>query len=242
MAELLRDCGNPTEVEDLSDRLAAIVVEGPLAVDIPHAILGMDGSGLGLLKFVEVDVFGQQVRLSRIGFSGEYGYIFFLEPGSATQLVDRIMATCPTARRCGTAVQQLLRLEVGAFTGESHFLRRETALEAGLHWMIDFRKEEFRGRAAVMAEKAAGLRQRLGGFTLDGRHAPAPGTPITEEAEEVGYIATAAWSPTLERVIGFSYLRHDYAWIGLRLDAGGRALRTVSTPFLTTQSTKAAVR
>lgn len=242
VAELLAALGPDDEVEDATDTLAAIAVEGPLALDIPHAIVGMDGSGLGLLKFVDVDVFGRQVLLSRIGFSGEYGYVFFLDPADAPQLVERIVEVCPAARVCGPEIQDRLRLEVRAYTPASHFLRGETALQAGLHWMIDFRKDAFQGRDAVMAEKAAGLARRLLGFTLDGSAVPAPGTPVTDGADAVGYVAAAAWSPALERTIGLVYLDEAYACVGVPLGVEGGALRTVSTPFLTTQSTRAAAR
>jgi aminomethyltransferase len=244
VAALLAGLGARGDVEDVSDTLAAIGVEGPLAKDVPQSILGMDGSGLGLLRFAEVEMFGRSALLSRIGFTGEFGYLFFVESAHKTALVDRILEVCPKAQRCGLGVQRGLRLEVRSFTRDSHFVHGETALEAGLHWMIDFRKDEFRGRGAVMAEKAAGLRHRLVGFTLDGDAGTVlrPGTNISEDSEEIGYVAAATWSPVLERIVGLAYLRGDHACVGLRLDVADGQLLTVSTPFISTESLKATAR
>lgn len=227
-------------VEDASADLAAVAVEGPKAQAVPPAVAGMDVSGLGLLRFTRCEVQGAQVLLGRVGFTGEFGYVFFVAPDVAGPLVDRIREVAPGAALCGRAVQDLLRLEVRAFHHPRHVLRDETALEAGLHWMIDFRKPDFRGREAVLREKAAGLARRLVAFAAEGDAPLDRGAPVADGDQAVGYVADSARSPALGRTIGLAYLDAAYAWVGLQLQlAGGRPLETVSAPFLLTESTLA---
>ncbi len=232
------------EIEDLTETMAVVAVEGPRALAVPLAIAGMDASGLSLLKFTRCNVQGTEVLLSRIGYSGEFGFQFFLRSDRAEQLVERILDVSPDAIRCGQKVQELLRLEARSFDLPHTTFRGETALEAGLHWMIDFRKPGFLGREAVMAEKARGLERRLVGFLLDKGVLVARGTEVLDEDVPVGYVAQCAWSPALSRTIGVAYIDTPYAWVGIELEVAeegerGRLL-TVSAPFLLTESTKLA--
>lgn len=238
---------NDVEIIDLTETLAAVAVEGPQAMRIPPAIAGIDASGLALLKFTRCDIQGNEVLISRIGYTGEFGYIFFVAPTVVGSLIDQIRAVAPEAVLCGRAVQNILRLEVRAFDPARHILNHESALEAGLHWMIDFRKPYFQGRDAVMAEKASGIERRLVAFVLeDGYDVIERGAALRDGGRKVGYVADCSHSPTLEQTIGLAYLDADYAWVGITLEIDTRAgigrARTVSAPFLITESTEVATR
>jgi aminomethyltransferase len=244
-AVLRTHAGRNVRVDDVTAELAAVAVEGPCARDIPSAIAGIDASGLPLLRFTRCRVDGGDVLVSRIGFSGEFGYLFFVHPSLAAKLVAHIRRVAPVAELCGRDVQDLHRLEVRAFHQDRDVVRGETALEAGLHWMIDFRKPEFRGSAAVHAEVARGVARRLVAFEADGRVAPGRGDPLYMTGTRAGYVANGAWSPALGRVVGLAYLDEPYAWVGLELEArtpDGRPVpvRTVSAPLLVTASTRVA--
>ena len=165
------------EIEVLTETMAVVAVEGPRALAVPLAIAGMDASGLSLLKFTRCNVQGTEVLLSRIGYSGEFGFQFFLRSDRAEQLVERILDCRPmrfdvNKRSRNSSVSRL---------GRSTCPTRPSGvgrLEAGLHWMIDFRKPGFLGREAVMAEKARGLDRRLVGFLLDEGVLVARGTEV----------------------------------------------------------------
>lgn len=234
------------EIRDLTTALAAVSVEGPLARDIPPALGGMDASGLGLLRFTRCAIEGVAVMLARIGYTGEFGYVFLVESDCAGPLVEKIRAVLPAAVLCGRAVQDLLRLEVRAFNLHCDFLRGESALEAGLHWMIDFRKPTFYGRDAVLAERDRGLTRRLVGFVLHGDGAVRRGAAVRDEGQVEGYVVQAICSPTLERTIGLAYVNTGYAWVGVQLavdqEGGSGPIEIVSAPFILTESTKVAAQ
>lgn len=244
-AALRAHAGADAQVDDLTAELAVVAVEGPRARDVPAAIAGMDASGLPLLRFTRCTVHGEELLVSRIGFTGEFGYLFFLRPALAPALVERIRQVVPAAELCGRDVQDVHRLEVRAFHQDRDLVHGETALEAGLHWMIDFRKPAFAGAEAVRAEKERGLARRLVAFEADGHAAPERGDALHEGASPAGYVAHAAWSPALGRVVGLAYLDEPYAWVGVELEVRTRggarvAARTVSAPVLVTESTRAA--
>ena len=233
-------------IEDRTSRLAAIAVEGPDAPAAVEAVAGPDARGLSLLRFTRLALNGAEVMLARIGFTGEFGYFFFVEPENSEKIIARILTAAPAAARCGAAVHDLLRLEMRAFNRTCDIFRNESALEAGLHWMIDFRKPGFRGRDAVFAEKSRGLRQRLLGFVLDGEAALDRGAAVSIDRHRVGYVTNAAWSPTLRKTIGLAYLDQTCAWVGVDVDiehsAGVGRATTASAPFFVTESTRRAAR
>lgn len=242
---LAGQAGDEVKVEDHTTALAALAVEGPLAQDVPAAVGGIDASGIPLLRFTRCAVDGREVRVARIGFTGEFGFIFFADQAAASSLVARIREVEPKAVLCGRAVQAVTRLEVRAFDLARDVPGGQTALEAGLHWMIDFRKPRFRGRDAVLAEKARGPARRLIAFVLPDAGPIQPGAVIRDGSQPVGVVANSAWSPALEQAIGLGYLDAAYGWVGLDLvvDGAGGAERitTVSSPILLTESNRMAV-
>lgn len=234
------------EIHDMTTELAAVSIEGPMARDVPPALGGMDASGLGLLRFTRCDMDGIAVLLARIGYTGEFGYVFLVAPEVAGSLVERIRAAWPEAVLCGRAVQDVLRLEVRAFNLWRDLLQGETALEAGLHWMIDFRKPAFCGRDAVLAERDRGLTRRLVSFVLHAEGPVTRGAAVRDEGQAAGYVAQALWSPTQERTIGLAYVRATHAWVGVHLEVdqelGSGPIEIVSAPFILTESTKSAAQ
>src|SRR5262245_17813055 len=70
---LLPPADGGVEIEDISDRYAAICIEGPQAWRIPRALAGLDIRSLRLLTFTDCEVAGAKALLARIGYCGEYG-------------------------------------------------------------------------------------------------------------------------------------------------------------------------
>ncbi len=235
-------CSDDTEIEDITDKYATIVAEGPQAWKLPRDLIGMEATGVRLLNFLECEIAGVEGLLSRIGTSGEYGYIFWVPPEAAGNLLEAMQKAFPEAVLCGRAVQDLLKLEVRALNLEMDIVEDATPLQAGLHWMIDFKKESFTGRDAIVAEQATGLSKKLVAFRMQEGAQTEPGSGVFDGEERVGTVANCAFSPTLGCGIGLAYLDAEYAWVGLDLavdtGAGKSPMRTVSAPFFLTESNK----
>jgi folate-binding protein YgfZ len=64
--------------------------------------------------------------------------------------------------------------------------------------------------------------RRLVAWTADAASAedaavPAPGTAFTIDGKDVGRVTSAAWSPTLRRLVGLGYAHRDHTEPGTRL-------------------------
>jgi len=230
------------EIEDVSGQYAAICIEGPQAWQVPRAMAGLDIRSLRLLTFTECEVAGVKSLLARIGYCGEYGYMILVAPEFAPRMLEQVLKSAPEAVLCGRAVQDLLRLEVRSFNLDKDVPNGESPLQAGLHWMIHFHKPEFPGREALMAEKDNGIGRKLVAFEfVDPRDETGIGT-VRDGAELVGQVVNFARSARRGRTIGLAYLDEAYGWPGVDLqvdtDGGEVPIRTVSAPFVHTESNR----
>ena len=89
-----------------------------------------------------------------------------------------------------------------------------TLLEAGLGWIVGWKKADFIGKAALEAQKAAGVTKRIVGFEMVDRGIARAGCPVIVDGVEAGKVTSGTQTPFLKK-------RHRH---GLR-PGGGVAAR-----------------
>lgn len=221
--------------------LACLSIEGPYAWRAARDALGDEIAGLRVLRGMRVALGGNSVLVLRVGATGEYGYACLCPWTHAAGLVERLFNVAPSAASCGTAIQNLLHLEVKSFNRDMDAPRGETPLEAGLHWMIDFRKEAYVGRPALERQKRDGVRKKLVGLCFPEGIVAAIGDVLYADGTPVGYVVNSGMSPRAGHGIAVAYVDDELAWVGVRLTwpAGSDACATIrSAPFVETESTR----
>ena len=110
-----------------------------------------------------------------------------------------------------------------------------TPLEAGLQWLVKMKKGDFTGRAALEAQKAAGLPRKLVGFTTPERTFPRHGYPVFVNGTPSGEVRSGTMSPSCGTGIGTAYVPFAHAKTGntLEIDIRGKKVTgtIVETPF-----------
>jgi aminomethyltransferase len=106
----------------------------------------------------------------------------------------------------GLGARDTLRLEAGLPLHGHELGPGITPLQAGLGWVIGWDKGDFRGRAALEAERTRGIERRLRGIALDGRRPPREGQAVLVDGAAVGVVTSGNFSPMLERGIAFAFL------------------------------------
>jgi aminomethyltransferase len=228
------------DVQDLNETYAIVTVEGPDALDVPERVLGPEVAGLSPLWFTRCRVADADGLVARVGFSGEFCHYLFVAHDRVGALMERLRSAVPSAPVVHGALDDLLRLEVRSFNRRLDVPHDESALQAGLHWMIDFRKQDFVGRQAVMAEKAEGLARRLVCFVARDEVTVDRGCELWTDDRVVGYVANTGWSPAAQRHIGLAYVDDAFGWVGVELGCEAGGIELVSAPFLITESMKRA--
>jgi aminomethyltransferase len=230
------------EIEDVSDKYAAICIEGPKAWKITALFTDLDLRSLRLLTFSECIAGGTKALLARIGYCGEFGYMLLVAPEAAVPVFDELRKLVPEAVLCGRDIQDLLRLEVRSFNLEKDVPDNASPLEAGLHWMIDFRKTEFPGRERLIKEKDDGISRKLVAFELAKPQAGAGLGAVRDGVDTVGRVVNFDYSARRGRTIGLAYLDENYGWPGVDLEVDSEVgvvpIRTVSAPFVLTESNR----
>lgn len=206
-------------VRDVADRYAMIAVQGPHARGIVTGTLGLD---LPPRMHVAPARIGRRAALAcGTGYTGEDGVELLLDPEVAiaiwTELSDAGVVPC------GLGARDTLRMEACFHLHGNDLSTERNPIEAGLGWCC---KEEtgFIGSDAIAAVRAAGPRQKLVPFKIEGQGIPRQGNPVIAGGEEAGVVTSGTFSPSLEIGIGIAYVRPDLTEPGadLEIDVRGR--------------------
>ena len=79
---------------------------------------------------------------------------------------------------CGSAVHNDLRLEGRFFNVFAEGARVKDPLPLGLQWMIDFDKEQFPGREAILERRKEGLKKKIIGVRTFRENTLTEGMPV----------------------------------------------------------------
>jgi aminomethyltransferase len=106
----------------------------------------------------------------------------------------------------GLGARDTLRTEMG-YPLHGHELSPDISpLQARCGWAIGWKKEAFRGREALLAEKAAGPRRLLRGLRAVGRGVLRPDLPVLDGRQPVGITTSGTFSPTLKVGIALAFI------------------------------------
>jgi 4-methylaminobutanoate oxidase (formaldehyde-forming) len=113
-------------------------------------------------------------------------------------------------RPVGYRALESLRLEKGYRAWSSDITPNDTPFEAGLGWAVKMRSNApFIGRAALEVLAGKPLTKRLAGFTITDPKAVLVGREtILRNGEPVGYLTSGGFGYTLQRSIGYGYVRN----------------------------------
>jgi glycine cleavage system T protein (aminomethyltransferase) len=197
--------GLDVEIEDVSEHIAALAVQGPLSRAVLEAATEESWGDLKYFGRRAGQVGGIPVDVSRTGYTGDLGYEVWVERAQAVELWDALVraGSAYGIRPAGMLALDITRVEAGLILIEADFNSVRHALipeqsyspsELGvLGRFVDFEKPvEFVGRRTLEQEQArGGPPRRLVGLELDWE-------PLEELYSEKGL--TAALEPAASRV------------------------------------------
>jgi aminomethyltransferase len=238
--------GLEVEVEDITESVAALALQGPRARAVLEDAAGESFSDLRYFRRRPARIDNVRIDVSRTGYTGDLGYELWVDSRRAVRLWDAVMAAGADhgLRPAGMLALDVARLEAGLilievdFTSARHALIPEQAyspFEIGLGRLVNFDKGNFVGRAALETEgKRGGPARRLVGLEVDwtGIEAlnAAQGLPPSLPAEawrsavplysagrQIGRATSGTWSPTLKKSIALASVEARYATPGTRV-------------------------
>lgn len=221
--------------------VSPLQVQGPRSTETMQAVFGDWVSGLALFRFVETELDGIPVVVSRTGWSGERGYEIFLRDGSyGDALWERIMETGRQFNIGPAGPSAIRRMEGCLLSYGSDITLDTNPYEVDLGWLVDLdQPADFIGKQSLTRIHADGIKRRLVGVELDGDALPAPNEspwPVHAGNAAIGRVTSCVYSPRLERNIGLAMVDIEHTQLGSRFSAksvhGDLGAVVVPTPFV----------
>ena len=238
--------GLEATIEDYSDRIAAVALQGPTSRAVLQACTEGDVAALKYFRVMNAKIKGIPVEISRTGYTGDLGYEIWVEAEKATVLWDALMEAgrpfdiTPT----GMLALDVARIEAGLILLDVDYSSSKKALipsqkyspyEIGLGRLVNLDKAPFIGQAALRREAKEGPTRQLVGLDVSwddverlydeaGLAPQLPATasrvsvPIYQDGAQVGKATSTTWSPTLKRLIALANVSSEAAAIGTKLE------------------------
>jgi len=229
--------GFDVSVTNMSDAYSQLALQGPKAGEILEPLTDVDLEEMKTFAFAMGKVAGEEALISRTGYTGEDGYEIYTLSQNPDRIWDAVMDQGKSfgILPIGLGARDTLRLESMLMLYGNDIDETTTVLEAGLSWVIKFKKGDFLGRDTLLQQKEEGLKRRLIGFELVGRGIARPHYPVYIGDDKVGEVNSGTFVPFLKKSIGTTYLPIEQTEIGTEFDIEIRGKRirakVVPTPF-----------
>lgn len=225
------------DVVDTTSGRAVLAVQGPTSRQVV-ATISAEAAAVGRFRVIEADVAGHRCLVAGTGYTGEDGLELAVPADAAPAIWDALLAA--GAAPAGLGARDTLRLEAGLPLHGHELGPGITPLNAGLEWVVSWTKGDFRGRAALAAQKEAGVTPVLRGLATEGRRPPRADQVVLRagpdgSAVPVGRVSSGNFSPTLGHGIALAFVDPSVSeGDDVLLDARGQSVPAtcVGIPFL----------
>jgi aminomethyltransferase len=245
----LADCGLglDVQVEDVSEQVAALALQGPLSREILRALAPNAGlEHLRYFRLINTTLAGAPVTVTRTGYTGDLGYEVWLAPKHAGGVWDALMQAGQDhgLLPAGMVALDIARVEAGLLLIEVDYIaatktlipaQRSTPYDLGLDWTVALDKGNFVGRRALREVRERGSAWKCVGLEVDwpalealyGRVGLAPrlagrasraALPVYRQGEFIGQATSSAFSPILKKYIAIATLKSGQAALGAAVD------------------------
>ncbi len=183
---------------------AMVAVQGPNAIEKANSTFSdtQKAAVEGLGIFVAAEAEG--LFIARTGYTGEDGYEIMVPAAQAGTFWSALVDA--GVKPCGLGARDTLRLEAGMNLYGNDMDESISPLEANMGWTIDWKDEsrDFIGKAALAAEKEAGVKNKLVGLVLEGKGVIRAHMKVNVEGVGEGETTSGTMSPTLKKSIGMA--------------------------------------
>jgi aminomethyltransferase len=242
----LNAVGMNVEIQECSEAVAALALQGPNALNILRQIVDIDLRRLRFFRLSSANIMGTPILVSRTGYTGDLGYEIWLPCDEAERIWDIIMAAGKNfgIKPAGMLALDVARLEAGFILLEVDYIGADKAVipsqkyspyEISLGWTVDLKKDHFVGHQALREESGRGPVRQIVGLEIDlqayerlfqkaGLAPQIPvtawrgGVPVYRAGKQVGQATTGGWSPTLKKYVALATVQQGNVEIGSRVD------------------------
>jgi aminomethyltransferase len=233
--------GMDVAVRDVSIDTALLALQGPASREVLQRVIKADLSDLGYYRLTRTIIHTAAADVdcivSRTGYTGERGYEIVVARDLAAWVWDELLlAGRPLGiMPHGVAARESLRTEAGYLLNGNDMDARTNPFEAGLGWVVKLSKD-FIGKKSLQAIQERGVRRKLVGIEVEGRHVIRHGYRLYRNGTEIGRVTSGPLSPRLTgRSLGLGYVSAEHVATGTAIEVDIRGTRhgarVIATPF-----------
>lgn len=198
-------------IDNLSDELAEIALQGPESEPVMSRVLGINAADLKFYTFREELLDGSHILVSRTGYTGEDGFEIY-GPASAIAAFWDALIDSGLCTPCGLGCRDTLRFEVGLPLYGNELTDDITPVEACLSMFVKTAKPSFIGREAIIKQKEQGPRRKSVGLRMLGRAIPRHGYEVlSPDGEPLGTVTTGYRGISIDESIACALIDADWA-------------------------------
>jgi aminomethyltransferase len=238
--------GLDVEIEDISEQVAALALQGPTSGRLLKAVAEADIANLKYFRVTSGKIAGVPVDISRTGYTGDLGYEIWIPWKDAVKVWDELMQKGRPfdIHAAGMLALDVARIEAGLILIDVDYHSSKKALidaqkffpeEIGLGKLVHFNKPQFIGKKALAAQAKKGFARKLVGLEIDWTHveklyeaaglapqAPSQASrvhvPVYRGNTQVGKATSTTWSPILKKMIALASLNARDAVLGTTVE------------------------
>jgi glycine cleavage system aminomethyltransferase T len=232
------------DVDIVEADVSPMQIQGPTSKDVVRDLFGHGIADLRYYWCAEAELNGIPVVVSRTGWTGEVGYEVYLRDSSRGNELWRLVeeAGAPFGIRA-VAPSEARRIEAGIFNYGSDMRIEDTPFHVtGLERLVELEQDgDFIGRDALRRIADEGVDRKLVGIDIEGAPMTDEGAlndlwPVHEPGGGIGRVTAGAWSPRLERNIGYAWVPASHEEVGtpleLRAKGTSRTATVAALPFV----------
>src|SRR6202011_3492787 len=238
--------GLDVKIEDISDEMAALAVQGPTSGKLLRSVSDANISHLKYFRVAHGKIAGVPVDISRTGSTGDLGFEVWMPWKDAVKVWDELNSRGKAfdIHPAGMIALDIARIEAGLILIEVDYTSSKKALidaqkfspaEIGLGKLVDLKKETFVGREALAREANKGADRALAGLEINWNEveslydkvgmapqvpsmASRTAVPVYRGGRVVGKATSTTWSPTLKKMIALACVNRENSTVGTTLN------------------------
>jgi len=238
--------GLQVQIEDISEKVAALALQGPTSGRLLKTIADADIENLKYFRVTSGSIDGVPVNISRTGYTGDLGYEIWVDADSALHVWDTLVERGRPfdIKPAGMLALDVARIEAGLLLIDIDFNSSKKALinqqkyspfEMGLGRLVSLDKQRFVGQRALLTEKSRGPLKQIVGLEIDWPEvesiyervglppavspiASRVAVPVFNNGHQIGKATSTAWSPVLKRLIALATVTRDFADPGAKIE------------------------
>ena len=204
-------------IQDISIERTRLAFQGPKTDDLLQPLLDTDLSEINRFYFRDCNLGNIPIFIARTGYTGERGFELSFEKKYSSEMWEKLINTGATP--AGLGARDSLRLEA-CYSLYGHEISDSiTPIEAGLNWLVKPKEGiNYIGKEILMLQKSEGTERTIVGLNLLDKGIIRENYKIFKNGNQIGYVTSGGFSPTLKKTIGLGLVNKLYKEVGTEVD------------------------